>query len=61
MAESAVNQVVSRRMVKRQQMQWTRRGAHMLLQARTQVLDGELEGRLQGLVPQLPARPSRGF
>ena len=30
--ESAVNQVVSKRMVKHQQMQWTQRGAHMLLQ-----------------------------
>jgi hypothetical protein len=33
-----VNQVVSKRMVKHQQMQWTQRGAHMLLQIRTCVL-----------------------
>ena len=31
-AESTVNQVVSKRMVKKQQMRWTRRGAHLLLQ-----------------------------
>lgn len=39
--ESAVNQVLSKRMVKRQQMRWSPRGAHRLLQVRTRVLDGE--------------------
>ena len=38
--ESTINQVISKRMVKKQQMRWTRRGAHNLLQIRTQVLDG---------------------
>jgi hypothetical protein len=42
MAESAVNAVVSKRFGKRQQMQWTRRGAHLLLQLRTRALDGTL-------------------
>ena len=41
--ESTVNQVVSKRMVKKQQMQWTQRGAHLLLQIRTRVLNGEWE------------------
>lgn len=41
--ESAVNQVVSKRMVKHQQMQWSQRGAHLLLQIRTQVLNEEWE------------------
>jgi len=41
--ESAVNQVVSKRMVKHQQMQWTPRGAHLLLQIRTHVLNEEWE------------------
>jgi hypothetical protein len=41
-AESAVNQVVSKRMVKKQQMKWGERGAHLLLQVRTQVLNGDL-------------------
>ena len=41
--ESTVNQVISRRMVKKQQMQWTPRGAHLLLQARTRVLNDDLE------------------
>ena len=40
-AESTVNQVVSKRMVKKQQMRWTRRGAHLLLQVRTQVLNDD--------------------
>ena len=39
--ESTVNQVVSKRMVKKQQMRWTRRGAHSLLQVRTQVLNDD--------------------
>ncbi len=39
--ESTINQVVSKRMVKRQQMQWTPEGAHLLLQVRTQVLNDE--------------------
>lgn len=41
--ESTVNQVISRRMVKKQQMQWTPRGAHLLLQVRTKVLNEDLE------------------
>ena len=41
--ESTINQVVSRRFVKRQQMHWTLRGAHRLLQTRTKVLNDELE------------------
>lgn len=39
--ESTVNQLVSQRMVKKQQMRWSRKGAHRLLQVRTHVLDGE--------------------
>lgn len=40
--ESTINQVVSRRFVKKQQMQWTLKGAHLLLQTRTKVLNDEL-------------------
>jgi hypothetical protein len=42
LAESTVNVVVSKRFAKRQQMQWTKRGAHLLLQTRTRTLDGSL-------------------
>jgi hypothetical protein len=41
--ESTANRVISKRMVKKQQMQWTPRGAHLLLQTRTKVLNNELE------------------
>ncbi len=41
--ESTINQVVSRRFVKKQQMAWTLRGAHLLLQTRTKVLNEELD------------------
>jgi hypothetical protein len=40
LAESTVNAVISKRFAKRQQMQWTKRGAHLLLQTRTRALDG---------------------
>jgi hypothetical protein len=40
--ESTVNQVISKRMVKKQQMRWSPRGAHLLLQVRTRVLNEEL-------------------
>jgi hypothetical protein len=41
--ESTINQVVSKRIAKKQQMQWTQRGAHLLLQVRTRVLNEEWE------------------
>ena len=41
--ESTINQVVSRRFVKKQQMAWTPRSAHLLLQTRTKVLNHELD------------------
>jgi hypothetical protein len=31
-------------MVKHQQMRWTQQGAHLLLQIRTQALNGDLRG-----------------
>jgi hypothetical protein len=49
--ESAVNQVISKRMVKRQQMQWTQRGAHLLLQIRTRVLNEEWEDTFRRWYP----------
>ncbi len=49
--ESTINQVVSKRMVKKQQMQWTREGAHLLLQVRTQVLNEEWEDTFRTWYP----------
>jgi hypothetical protein len=40
--ESTVNQVVSKRMVKKQQMRWALKSAHLLLQVRAKVLNNEL-------------------
>ena len=37
--ESMVNRVIGRRMAKKQQMRWSRRGAHLLLQVRLAMLD----------------------
>ncbi len=41
--ESTINEVVAKRMVKKQQMQWSTLGAHLLLQARTAVLNDDLK------------------
>ena len=51
--ESTVNTVISRRMVKKQQMRWTPRGAHLLLQVRTCALNGDLEEKFRGWYPAL--------
>lgn len=40
--ESTINEVVAKRMVKKQQMQWTQKGAHYMMQTRTAVLNQEL-------------------
>lgn len=42
-----MNQVVSKRMVKKQQMRWSKQGAHLLLQVRTKVLNAELQSTFQ--------------
>jgi hypothetical protein len=36
---STVNQVVSKRFCKKQQMQWSKSGAHVLLQTRVKALN----------------------
>ena len=54
-AESAVNQLVSRRMVKQQQMHWTERGAHLLLQVRAQVMNGDLRDTFRRWYPGMKA------
>jgi len=55
--ESAVNQVISKRMVKKQQMRWTPRGAHLLLQVRTRVLNDQLAGDFHRWYPGLSRTP----
>jgi hypothetical protein len=56
-AESKVNQVVSKRMVKKQQMRWTERGAHRLLQVRARVLNEDLRATFQGWYPGMRTDP----
>jgi hypothetical protein len=55
--ESAVNQVISKRMVKKQQMRWTPRGAHLLLQVRTRVLSDQLVGDFHRWYPGFNQAP----
>jgi hypothetical protein len=54
-AESAVNQVVSVRMAKKQQMRWTDEGAHVVALVRVADLNGELSAESFGQV----TRPRR--
>ena len=49
--ESTVNYVVSKRMVQKPQMRWSQRGAHLLLQIRTRVLNGEWEATFRQWYP----------
>lgn len=53
--ESTVNVVVGKRFSKRQQMRWSRQGAHLMLQTRTRVLDGTLRGKFEQWYPGLAA------
>jgi hypothetical protein len=56
--ESAINQIVDKRFDKRQSMRWTRRGAHLLLQTRTRVLNGDLDHLLRQRYPAFRAAPA---
>lgn len=51
--ESLVNSLLDKRFDKKQQMQWTPRGAHLLLQMRTKVLNGELGASFKAWYPDL--------
>ena len=51
--ESAINTVVGKRFGKRQQMQWSKPGAHLMLQVRTRTLDGTLRGKFEQWYPGL--------
>ena len=59
--ESTVNQVVSKRRVKKQQMRWTKRGAHLLLQVRTQVLNDDLRDIFCRWYPEMQTDQSASF
>ena len=55
--ESTVNQVISKRFCKKQQMAWTPRGAHLLLQIHTRVLNGDWEATFREWYPGFRAAP----
>jgi negative regulator of sigma E activity len=44
-AEASVNSLIARRMVKKQQMRWTEKGANLLLQVRVAIANGNLKER----------------
>ena len=48
--ESTVNQVISKRFCKKQQMAWTPRGAHLLLLIRTRVLEAIRKMNFENLI-----------
>jgi hypothetical protein len=52
--ESTVNQLISKRFVKKQQMRWTDEGAHLLLQIRIQVLNGDWRDTFVRWYPNMP-------
>ena len=51
--ESTVNEVVSKRFCKKQQMQWSKEGAHLLLQTRVRTLNGELSAIFKRWYPDM--------
>lgn len=51
--ESTVNELVTWRMVKKQQMRWTKEGAHFLLQNRVKKLNNELRGQFCQWYPKM--------
>ena len=52
--ESTVNQVVSKHFCTRQQMQWTKRTAHLLLQMRVKMLNHDLRAVFRHWYPDFP-------
>lgn len=55
--ESAVTQVIAKRVVKKQQMRRTVRGAHLLLQIRARVLNAHVVGDFHRWYPGLNQAP----
>ena len=51
--ESTVNEVVSKRFCEKQQMQWSKEGAHLLLQTRVRTLNGELSAIFKRWYPDM--------
>jgi hypothetical protein len=52
--ESTINQLIAKRFLTKQQMRWTPRGAHLLLQIRVQSLNDDLHTAFEGWYLTLP-------
>lgn len=59
--ESTINQRVAKRFVRKQQMRWTPRGTHLLLQVRVQVLNDDLGAAFQRWYPKFGTRQDARF
>jgi hypothetical protein len=57
--ESTINQLIAKRFVKKQQMRWTPRGAHLLLQVRVQTLNDDLHATFERWYPALRNQPRK--
>jgi hypothetical protein len=57
--EATVNLAVAKRFAKKQQMQWSKAGAHLLLQTRTQTLDGTLRETFRKWYPAMAANDAQ--
>jgi hypothetical protein len=55
-AESAINEVVSKRMVKKQQMRWSKKGTHLLLQVRVKTLNDDLHSTFEEWYPGMKCK-----
>src|SRR5271166_587956 len=55
------HQIVDKRFDKRQSMRWTPTGAHLLLQTRTRVLNGDLDRLIRGRRPNFRKPAENGF
>jgi hypothetical protein len=53
--ESTVNYVIAKRFSKKQSMQWTKKGTHLLLQATTKVLNNDWEQEFRKKYPKFRA------
>ena len=51
--EATVNEVISKRMVKKQQMRWTKEGAHRMIQVRIATLNNELRDEFLRWYPKM--------
>jgi hypothetical protein len=58
--ESAVNEIIAKRMNKKQQMRWNRATVQPFLDVRTAVLSDTLRGRILSSLSRLPPRKRRG-